>query len=105
MKITQIKVHPIKVSLQQPSWTAHEIGKDATLTLFEVQTDEGATGFGEVQGGPQTTICELATLFGQRIEGMDPLAHVEIWERLFSTLSPRPGGLGGWGGLPPPLGQ
>ena len=34
---------------------------------------------------------------------MDPLAHVEIWGRLFSTLSPRPGGLGGWDGLPSPL--
>ena len=79
MKITQIKVHPIKVSIQQPSWTAHEIEKDATLTLFEVQTDEGVTGFGEVQGGPQTTICELAALFGKCIDGMAPLAHVEIW--------------------------
>ena len=79
MKITQIKVQPIKVSLQQPGWTAPEIGKDATMTLFDVQTDEGVTGFGEVQGGPQTTICELAVLFGQYIEGMDSLAHVEIW--------------------------
>ena len=34
---------------------------------------------------------------------MDPLGHVEIWEKLFSALSPRPGGLGGWDGLPPPL--
>ncbi|MBT5664704.1 MAG: mandelate racemase/muconate lactonizing enzyme family protein, partial [Rhodospirillaceae bacterium] len=36
-------------------------------------------------------------------EGMDPLGHIDIWERLFSTTSPRPGGLGGWDGLPPPL--
>ena len=103
MKITEVRTHPMKVTLQQPSWTAHEIGKDATLTLFEVRTDEGITGFGEVQGGPQTTICELAALFGNCIEGSDPLGHNEIWDRLFSTLHPRPGGLGGWDGLPPPL--
>jgi D-galactarolactone cycloisomerase len=103
MKITEVKAHPMKVVLQQPSWTAHEIGQDATLTLFEVRTDQGITGYGEVQGGPQETICEIATLFGQCIQNMDPLGHVEIWEKLFSVLSPRPGGLGGWDGLPPPL--
>lgn len=103
MKITKIKTHPLAVALEQPSWTAHEIGRDATLTLFEVQTNEGITGFGEVQGGPQKLICELASQFGDCIAGMDPLGHVEIWERLFSTLNPRPGGLGGWDGLPPPL--
>jgi len=53
MKITEIKTHPMKVVLQQPSWTAHEIGQDSTLTLFEVQTDQGITVYGEVQGGPQ----------------------------------------------------
>lgn len=103
MKITEVKTHPLKVALQQPSWTAHEIGRDATLTLFEVRTDEGLVGYGEVQGGPQKTICDLAATFGEIVKGMDPLGHVDIWERLFSTLSPRPGGLGGWDGLPSPL--
>ncbi len=103
MKITEVKTHPLKVALQQPSWTAHEIGRDATLTLFEVRTDDGLVGFGEVQGGPQKTICDLAALFSEVVKGMDPLGHVDIWERLFSTLSPRPGGLGGWDGLPSPL--
>lgn len=103
MKITEVKTHPLKVALQQPSWTAHEIGRDATLTLFEVRTDEGLVGYGEVQGGPQKTICDLAATFAEVVTGMDPLGHVDIWERLFSTLSPRPGGLGGWDGLPSPL--
>lgn len=103
MQITDVKTHPMKVALKQPSWTAHEIGHDATLILFEVRTDEGLVGFGEVQGGPQKTICDLAQDFRACILGMDPLGNVDIWERLFSTLSPRPGGLGGWDGLPPPL--
>ena len=51
MKITEVRTHPMKVELNQPSWTAHEIGRNATLTLFEVRTDEGLVGYGEVQGG------------------------------------------------------
>ena len=103
MKITEVITHPIKMDLPQASWTAHEVSGAATLTLVEVRTDEGLVGYGEVQGGPQTTICDLAATFGDCIKGMDPLGHVEIWERLFSTTSPRPGGLGGWDGLPAPL--
>jgi L-alanine-DL-glutamate epimerase-like enolase superfamily enzyme len=103
MKITEVKTHPMKVPMGQPSWTAHEYGTNATLTLFEVRTDEGLVGYGEVQGGPQTTICDLAADFGEVITGMDPLGHVDIWEKLFSVTNPRPGGLGGWDGLPPPL--
>ncbi|MDA0664153.1 MAG: mandelate racemase/muconate lactonizing enzyme family protein [Proteobacteria bacterium] len=103
MKITEVKTYPLRMALQQPSWTAHEISGDATLTLFEVRTDEGIAGYGEVQGGPQKTICDLAKAYGECITGMDPLGHVDIWEKLFSSTSPRPGGLGGWDGLPAPL--
>ena len=103
MKITEVITHPIKVAMEQPSWTAHEFDSHATVTLFEVRTDEGLIGYGEVQGGPQSTICELAASFGEVITGMDPLGHIDIWEKLFSITSPRPGGLGGWDGLPPPL--
>ena len=39
MKITDVITHPMKVELEQASWTAHEISGDATLTLFEVRTD------------------------------------------------------------------
>ncbi|HAT34469.1 MAG TPA: hypothetical protein DCS82_02025 [Rhodospirillaceae bacterium] len=93
----------MKVDLEQASWTAHEISGNATLTLFEVRTDEGLVGYGEVQGGPQKTICDLAAKFGECIVGMDPLGHSDIWEKLFSSTSPRPGGLGDWDGLPAPL--
>jgi len=34
---------------------------------------------------------------------MDPLGHTEVWQRLFSLTSPRPGDIGGWDGMPPPL--
>ena len=103
MKITEVITHPMKVDLEQARWTAHEVSDTATLILFEVRTDEGLVGYGEVQGGPQKIICDLAGQFGECVKGMDPLGHVEIWEKLFSTTLPRPGGLGGWDGLPAPL--
>jgi L-alanine-DL-glutamate epimerase-like enolase superfamily enzyme len=34
---------------------------------------------------------------------MDPLGHAEIWQKLFSLTSPRPGGIGGWDGMPAPM--
>jgi D-galactarolactone cycloisomerase len=42
-------------------------------------------------------------MFARIVEGMDPLGHLKIWNRLMSLTSPRPGGVGGWDGLPPPL--
>lgn len=103
MKITEIKTHPLRMALKTPSWTAHEASATAELILFEVRTDSGLVGFGEVQGGPLALIRDLAAQYGACIQGMDPLGHGVIWDRLFSSTSPRPGGLGGWDGLPAPL--
>jgi len=103
MKITEVLTHPLSAKLQQKSWTAHESSDSAQLILFEVRTDEGITGYGEVQGGPQKLICDMAKLLGEVAVGMDALGHETVWETLFSATSPRPGGLGGWDGLPPPL--
>ena len=54
-------------------------------------------------GGPQDVICDLIRTFAGVVKGMDPIGHTEIWEKLFSLTSPRPGGLGGWDGMPAPL--
>jgi D-galactarolactone cycloisomerase len=48
-------------------------------------------------------ICRLIEQFGEIICGMEALAHVDVWEKLFALTSPRPGGIGGRDGLPPPL--
>jgi D-galactarolactone cycloisomerase len=75
----------------------------AQMVLVEVRTDQGIIGFGEIAGGPQPVICDLIKTFSRVVQGMDPLGHTEIWTKLFSLTSPRPGGLGGWDGLPAPL--
>lgn len=103
MKITAVKAHPISIPRLQPSWTAHEITTEAALILVEVRTDAGVVGYGEIQGGPQPLICRLVEQFGEIIGGLDALAHVDVWEKLFALTSPRPGGIGGRDGLPPPL--
>jgi D-galactarolactone cycloisomerase len=103
MKITEIIAHPLSVALAQGRWTAHEYMDRAQLVLVEVRTDQGIVGFGEISGGSQTVICELLKTFARVVQGMDALGHTEVWTKLFSLTSPRPGGLGGWDGMPAPL--
>ena len=103
MRITAVLAHPLSVRYAQPRWTAHERMERDQLVLVEVRTDQGLVGFGEIAGGPQQLICDLLRRFADVIAGMDPLGHAEIWQRLFSLTSPRPGGIGGWDGLPAPL--
>src|ERR1700733_2490176 len=103
MKITQVLAHPLSAAYAQPRWTAHERMERDQMVLVEVRTDQGLIGFGEIAGGPQKLICDLVHTFAEVISGMDPLGHAEIWQKLFSLTSPRPGGVGGWDGMPAPL--
>jgi L-alanine-DL-glutamate epimerase-like enolase superfamily enzyme len=73
------------------------------LTLVEMRTDAGIVGVGEISTGPQAVVCKLLDHMAPVILGLDPLAVDAVWNKLFSITVPRPGGLGGWDGLPPPL--
>jgi L-alanine-DL-glutamate epimerase-like enolase superfamily enzyme len=103
MKITEIRAHALAVPYAQPVWTAHERFDRAALVLVEIRTDAGITGFGEIAGGAQKLICDLLTRFSTVIAGMDPCGHDAIWRKLMSLTVPRPGGVGGWDGLPAPM--
>jgi L-alanine-DL-glutamate epimerase-like enolase superfamily enzyme len=103
MKISEIIAHPLAVDYPKPLWTAHEPFRRAQLVLVEVRTDQGLVGFGEIASGALKTVCDLLTTFSSVVKGMDPLGHDEIWRKLMSLTSPRPGGIGGWDGLPAPL--
>jgi L-alanine-DL-glutamate epimerase-like enolase superfamily enzyme len=103
MKVTAIRAHPLSVAYDQPRWTAHERMERDQIVLVEVRTDQGLVGYGEIAGGPQKTICDLLAMFADVVTGMDPLGHTEVWQKLFSLTSPRPGGIGGWDGMPAPL--
>jgi D-galactarolactone cycloisomerase len=103
VKITEVRFHPLAAPHERPSWTAHEKFETARLTLIEIRTDAGLVGIGEIASGPQPAVVEMLTLIAPLLRGLDPLAHAEIWQRLLSVTTPRPGGIGGWDGLPPPL--
>jgi D-galactarolactone cycloisomerase len=102
-KIAEVKTHPISVRLEKTLWTAQEELKDSSLILVEVRTDDGIAGYGQIHGAPQKGICEWVARLGDIARGMEATANVAVWERLFSLTTPRPGGMGGRDGLPPPL--
>jgi D-galactarolactone cycloisomerase len=102
-KISEIKTHPISVPLEKTLWTAHEELRDSSVILVEVRTDDGVAGYGQIHGSPQKAICEWVARLAEVARGMEATANVAVWERLFSLTSPRPGGMGGRDGLPPPL--
>jgi L-alanine-DL-glutamate epimerase-like enolase superfamily enzyme len=102
-RIASVKPHPISVPLKDPVWTAHEELTSSSVIVVEVRTDDGLTGYGQIHGSPMKAICTWVERFGEIVRGMDALAHVAVWDRLFSLTCPRPGGIAGADGLPPPL--
>lgn len=105
MKITDLIVHPMGMPAERVRWTAQEITRRVELTLVEIRTDAGLIGIGEISTGPQTVVCKLLADLAPVIVGRDALDIDGIWNLLFSLTVPRPGGLGGWDGLPAPLGR
>ena len=102
-RIASIKPHPISVPLNEVLWTAQEELTTSSVIVVEVRTDDGLMGYGQIHGSPMKAICTWVERFGEIVRGMDALAHVAVWDRLFSLTCPRPGGIAGTDGLPPPL--
>jgi mandelate racemase/muconate lactonizing enzyme-like protein len=102
-KIASAETYMISVPRPQPVWTAHEESKAWNVILTEVRTDDGLVGYGEIHGAPMPRICQWVSRFGEIVRGMDALENVAVWEKLFALTSPRPGGIEGLDGLPPPV--
>jgi L-alanine-DL-glutamate epimerase-like enolase superfamily enzyme len=103
MRISSVTPHAASIPFKVPRTTAHEPMRHAAAVLVEVQTDDGVTGVGQIHGAPLKDICEWVVKLGEVARGMDALAHVEVWEKLFSLTTPRPHGFRAEDGLPPPL--
>ena len=99
MKISEIIPHPLALDNPKQVWTAHEKLARSQLVLVEVRTEQGLVGFGEIASGSLKTVCSLLRMFSDAVQGMDPLGHAEVWNKLMSLTSPRPGGVGGWDGI------
>lgn len=103
MKITDVIIHPLQADHNRLSWTAHEPFARAILTLVEVRTDEGVIGIGEIASGPQPVVVDMLKMIIPTIIGMDPRGHIEIWDKMLSITTPRPGCVFNGDGLPSPL--
>ena len=103
MKITEVIAHPLAMAYERVKWTAHEAFARAEVTLVEIRTDDGIVGAGEIVIGPQPMTVKMIEMLAPVIKGMDPTRIDDIWKKMFSITNPRPGGIGGWDGLPPPL--
>jgi D-galactarolactone cycloisomerase len=102
-RIASVKAHAVSAKLKHPLWTAHELLTGSSVVLVEIRTDDGLTGIGQIHGAPLKAICDYVEKLGEVARGMDALAQVAVWEKLFSLTSPRAAGMGGRDGLPAPL--
>ena len=84
-------------------WTAHERSTAWNAILTQVKTDDGLTGYGIIHAGPAPRVCEWVARFGEFVHGMDALATIAVWEKLFALTSPRPGAIEGRADIPPPI--
>ena len=102
-KIASVATYPVSVPRPVPVWTAHERSTAWNAILTQVTTDDGLTGIGIIHAGPAPRVCEYVAKFGEFVRGMDALANVAVWERLFALTSPRPGAIGGNPAIPAPI--
>ena len=102
-RIESVQTHMISLPRPRPMWTAHEQMKAWNVILTEVRTDDGLVGYGQIHGSPMPRICEWVARFGEIVRGMDALAHVAVWEKLFGLTSPRPGAIEGRQDVPAPI--
>ena len=95
MKIAAVKTYPIIAKLKSVQRTAQEAREDVELLLVEIITDDGIKGYGQITSTPMPEIKKWVERLGEEVRGMDALAHVAVWEKLFAMTSPRPhlGGL------------
>jgi L-rhamnonate dehydratase len=89
MKIVRVAATPLNVPLtiELPG-----IKRQSSLEacFVEVETDTGITGHGLAAITRETVIAEIVNrVIAPAIKGDDPLAHEQIWDKLYWTLMPR----------------
>jgi L-alanine-DL-glutamate epimerase-like enolase superfamily enzyme len=95
-RIAAVKAHAIVAPLRRAHRTAQEARENVTLVLVELRTDDGLAGYGQISSTPIKEICGWVERFSEVVIGMDALASVAVWEKLFALTTPRIDG----GGLP-----
>ena len=87
MKITQVRAHVLRSTLEQPFAFSQGWVSSRGATLVEVQTDEGVTGWGEAlcQGlqPPEIAAAAIQHSLQHLLVGQDPLQPEVLWHRLY----------------------
>ena len=99
---SQIIAIPLSVALPEPRWTRHERwtrrnGAGGGAHRRRPRGDR------QNSGGPQSVILAGDKVLGRGQGHATARPPPELGKELFSLTSPRPGGNGGWDGMPAPL--
>lgn len=89
MKITGLIAHVVSVPLKRVFWMSREPYRTDSEIIVELKTDEGITGYGQIHGRPIAEIVEFLNGFAGLIAGMDPLAQIAVWHKLFDVTTSR----------------
>lgn len=84
MKITAVKVYPLRSKLDQPVGFSQWTFTHRETTLVNMQTDEGLEGWGEAYGPAQLTAAAAKDFFARLVVGRDPRDVEAVWELLFT---------------------
>src|SRR5688500_15720930 len=87
MKITNVRAHVLRSALAQPFAFSQGWVSSRGVTLVEVETDEGVTGWGEAlcQGlqPPEIAAAAIDTVLKDVVIGADPLQPEVLWQRMY----------------------
>lgn len=87
MKIVEVRVHPLRTSLEQPFAFSQGWVKHRSATIVEVVTDAGLVGWGEAfaQGlePPQIAAAVIESALKPLLIGADPREAEVLWHRMY----------------------
>jgi D-galactarolactone cycloisomerase len=84
MKITAIRVYPLRVKLEEPVGFSQWTFTHRETTLVKVETDEGITGWGEAYGPALLSASAVRDFFAPQLVGRDPRDTEALWQYLFA---------------------
>ena len=86
MKITDIRVHPLRSALKEPFAYSQKRFQHRTALLTEVVTDEGVVGWGEVfcHDAWPALVALVERVYKPLIVGKDAFAREVIWDSLYN---------------------
>lgn len=87
MKITEIRIHPLRTPLDTPFAFSQGWVRSRSSTIVEIITDDGITGWGEAfaQGlePPQIATAVIDSALRPLLIGADPLDTEVLWHRMY----------------------